>query len=299
VARACRACTGCVELPDDDQQAPDTAPQDSAEPEDTGPPAPCAFPEEEPNNTLGQAQEIDIEAWACGTISESGDLDTFRFVGTEEGWLRVWVRGFDIGSYAELSLYVSDNTQEYAAIQLNSEDSTDPLLVVPVPDGHTWFAQVGDAYGGAGERYIWELIGSITKAPVEWTVEEVEPNDIMVDGQFVEDGDVIYGTVGVAGDYDWFLFEVPEGKVDIVARVVAKKEGSPLDATLVLYTPDGVVKSTVASGELGSDRDPLMEISLDEAGTWGLLMKSVNGANPLFWYSLEFSMDTEADTGQN
>ncbi|MEC8424799.1 MAG: hypothetical protein VX000_13540, partial [Myxococcota bacterium] len=99
-------------------------------------PPPCAVPEEEPNDTRSEAQVLPAEAWACGFISEQGDVESFTTEAAEDGWLTVWARGVAFGSTADLQLFLEDlDDNDVKAGQSWMPGSTDALLTVPVAAG--------------------------------------------------------------------------------------------------------------------------------------------------------------------
>ena len=88
-----------------DDQNTDSGEKDSGDTAvDTAPPPPCPVMEEEPNGDYDTAQIVQMEKWICGTFDEASesaaDLDVFSFTTAEEGWVKMWARGQDIGSSA-------------------------------------------------------------------------------------------------------------------------------------------------------------------------------------------------------
>ncbi len=303
----CALFRGCVnpDLPSDsdkpNQDSPpaDTGPEDTAV--DTAPPPPCDAPEVEPNNTQADAQAIELDDWACGVLDEPADLDTLRFETTEGGWLRAWARGADIGSSADLQLYLVDEGNDNRALTLAQRDSTDPLLVVPVDEADTWYAVISDQYYTYSDDHIWEFAASMAKAPVDWDVSEEEPNGSMDEGNLLEPPVRVYGVLSEGSDRDWFRFEVPDtpsGKAAITIRVDAWRYGSPLDARVKLYDPSGQKQTGSGHGETTTDFDPLVEWTATEPGEWGVLIYSDDGVgSPLYWYVIDIEVDADADTG--
>jgi hypothetical protein len=306
----CRAFIGCAgDLPsdpvDDKPEPIDTGPveTDSGDtaPVDTGPPPLCEWPEEEPNSTAGQAQPLPLETWACGTLETQGDFDVFRFSIEQPGWVKVWVRGQDLGTSSNLQLTLDDAAYDYTTLVTSSPDSLDPVLLFPVYEPITLYATIADQFYGYGEDYIWQLIASEAKAPVLWTASEVEPNDGIQDGLLINSTDRIFGIIDAGSDADWFTFEVPQGaESQISAHIEAWNYGSPINARITLY--DGS-ESRVASSNMGEnsyDLDPQMTYSVSaedasEDTTWGIKVapREGSGGGLAYWYVLEVTVETD------
>lgn len=310
----CRAFIGCAgDLPTDtpDKTDPiDTGPveTDSGDtgPIDTGPVPLCDWPEEEPNSSPSQAQELPMETWACGTLETSGDFDVFRFTLEEAGWVKVWVRGQDLGTSSNLQLTLDDASYDYTTLVTSSPGSLDPILAFPVGEAHTFYATIADQFYGYGEEYIWQLIASEAKAPLLWSGSEEEPNDGIQDGQFIVSGDRIFGVIDAGSDADWYLVELPEdGESIITARIEAWNYGSPINARIILYDSG---ESRVASSNIGSnayDLDPILTYttsakSASDENVWGIKVspREDSGGGLAYWYVLELTVETEGkDTG--
>jgi hypothetical protein len=309
----CRAFIGCAgDLPTDtpdDVDPIDTAPVevDTADtgPVDTGPPPLCDWPEEEPNSTLGQAQSLPMETWACGTLETAGDFDIFRFNLENAGWVKVWVRGQDLGTSSNLQVTLDDASYDYTTLVTSSPGSLDPKLTFPVEEANTFYVTIADQFYGYGEDYIWQLMASEAKAPVLWTGSESEPNDGIQDGQLIASGDRIFGLIDAGSDADWFLFELPEGvESTITARIEAWNYGSPINARLILYDATASRLASSSIGESAYDLDPILTYSVTsdatEDGTlWGIKVspRDGSGGGLAYWYVLDLTVET-TDTGQ-
>lgn len=307
---SCKGCYGCFsfdlpdpEKPDHDESVDtndDTA-EDTAD--DTAETLPCATPEVEPNDREEEAQDIPMEAWACGTLLEKGDVETLRFENAEEGWIRLWARGAELGSNADLQIVLQDSTKEYSAINVAMPGSTDPQIVAPIPAGLTMYATIADQYFGYGENHEWDFIADMTKAPLDWdgTEGDDDPdddennNDALARGTLLSSGSRTWGTTSTSSDRDWFLVEVPEGESVLSLKIEAWNFGSPMHGYMALYSPGGeeLIKER-DHGAYSSDLDPAFEAKLSEAGTYGVLVKEDGGSgSPLYWYVLSMTLETE------
>lgn len=303
---SCKGCSACgPAFPDNSQNNNSTPPPERdtvADDTGEGPPPPCDVPEVEPNDTRSEAQELPMEAWACGTIATQNDADVFRFEVPEAGWLKVWARGADIGSNADLQLVLADSDDRITGYSVHQPNSTDPLLIVPVDEPLSLYAAVSDQFSGYGDDEIWRLIASMTKPPVSWNAEEAEgldvgDNDTLATGESVESGDRVLGTVASGDDRDWYLVSLPAGiKATIEAKIEAFDYGSPLHAHIYIYDPDGNKKK----GKQDATGDPELSYSTSDGGDWAVLVKSASGSgSPLYWYVLDLTVSLETDSGES
>jgi len=305
----CAACYG--DLPtnnkNDDDDNTDTAVEDTAVedtgPVDTGPPPPCAVPEEEPNNSVTDAQKLPLERWACGVLLEQGDLDYFYFDVPTAGWYRVWVRGQDIGSSSDLQLAFSNTTSTYTALATTSPNSLDPQIVFYAEGADRFQVSVADTFYGYGDDYIWEMMATESKEPVDWNVVEDEwvgsggSNDALVDGEPVEDGDQILGVLNPGSDQDFYIIDLPAGDVSLVAQVHAWNYGSPLYSTLRVFDMDGTELRERSYGGSGLDYDP--KLTYKTTGPVQLAVQvdvqnNAGGGGLSHWYMLELAVEDTA-----
>ena len=314
----CRNFIGCApDLPNDppedtepiDTGPVDTGPEDTG-PVDTGPPPLCDWPEEEPNSTLGQAQELPMETWACGVLETEGDFDIFRFSLEDAGWVKVWVRGQDLGTSSNLQLTLDDASYDYTTLVTSSPGSNDPILLFPVYSGHTFYVTIADQFYGHGEDYIWQLMASEAKQPVLWTGTEEEPNNGIQDGLLISNSERMYGVIEAGSDADWFLIDVPDPEnTTITVRVDAWNYGSPLSSIISLYDSDATRITAANTGENSYDLDPILSWTYPEdpeddyalaAGTWGIKVapRENTGGGLAYWYVLDVTVETDTvDSG--
>lgn len=104
-------------------------------------------------------------------------------------------------------------------------------------------------------------------------VVEREPNDARAAAQRVKRPVVVHGRIDAPGDVDVFRFDTASGET-VVAEILARRLGSPLDARLVLRDAFG---KEVASGDDAEDRgeglathhaDPCVVVPVRTAGAW-------------------------------
>lgn len=272
---------------------------DSSPPIDTTPEPPCDVPEVEPHS-VSDPQELPLDQWACGSFSSMADWEYFQFRVDQPDWVRLAIRASSIGSSADVAIVLADDDDgSYYANVASSAESSDPFLVFPSDEARDFVVAMGESYYGYGDDYTWEMMATVTKPPVEWTTEEVEPNDDIGAEAPIAEGEVIFATISSTSDFDRFSFEIPDdAKRDVRVTVVAIAEGSPADTRLLAYDPEGKLAKSAASGESLYDRDPVLEFSTDAAGTWTLLVREdYDKGSPFYWYTIQLEIsDPPADT---
>ena len=311
----CTSCTGCQpQLPadvnntDNAQPAnePDNTDDTGADTGDSGfEPPPCPIMEIEPNDSYAEGQLVVLEKWICGDFYKEFDLDNYGFVYPEEdGWLKLWARGQDIGSLSDLLITVNQDLN--TAVSFAQMDSTDPLMIIPVTNADVIFATLQDQYGGYGENNFYEFLISQVKAPVEWNTEEQDDfgsNNSPAGANPIEDGTRLFGRTATNTDTDWYKFSTQAGvSTTIELSITAFQEGSPLDAIIYLY-PEGAFSSSstpyVAVRNNGTDvannLDPILRYTTSQGGEWAVLIKNnASGGSDFHWYVLDVSI-TEAE----
>lgn len=295
---------GCTCRP---QLPPDDPPDDTDEPEetgetgetgDTGPPPPCDVPELEPNDDPGTALDLPTEAQACGGFDEVSDFDWWEFEADDDGWLAIELEAGP-GSASDVNLLIlpieTSQGSNWAAARDDDEDSTDAHVLFPAPSG-TYQINVSEQQLKAGERYLYELLISEAKAPVTWTFEELEPNDVQAEAIPLVSGDAVLGWSDGQADFDWYEIAVPAGKRTVTIDIDAYPFGSIGDFTVVLWGPSGT--SAPGCGVCEYEReapglsDPYVEY--DSAGGETLYIQVLEDSSrfgPPAWYLLSVTVE--------
>ncbi|MFH1468988.1 MAG: hypothetical protein ABIO70_31670 [Pseudomonadota bacterium] len=310
----CKSCAGCFhpEQPtkpnehhgetDEPLDTEDTSPV-----VDTAPPPPCAVPETEPNNSLGDANAVPLEQQACGDFLDAGDGDWLVFPGEDADWLRVEVDAASRGSRASVAFSLMARASGELTLKTSDAFVEDPWILFPALGDEEYHLYLTEADALSGDDYGWWLLVSEDKAPVGWTREEVEANNTAAQAETVEPGDVIFGRISSSYDYDWYHLQVPASEAGITwtFTVEAYSSGSPLAARMSLYGPEVVgadiddvpyLKSVFHDSTV-ADRDPVIEWPSRDATDWYLLVKMTreeSEANPgsaFHWYTLSIDND--------
>jgi hypothetical protein len=295
---SCKGCEGCWEpgLPDDpDERRGDTSGEDTADTsgEDTAPPPPCDVPETEPNDTLDEPDDVPQESLACGEFGFQGDADWLRIPEEDSAWLKFDVTAADVGSKANVTFSIWDEAFTLSATVYASQESTDPFLVFPTFGAGSYLVWLWEGDGGYGEDFGWAIRASETKAPVEWTTEEVEPDDLASEAMAIAEGDQVFAFFQENDDYDWYRVEIPETGPQWSFRIEANGSGSPVNINLFLYS-DAILSDSGVSplardfkGDDEYDLDANLRYTFTTPGTYFLLVKEHMGRGGAFyWYTL-------------
>lgn len=277
---------------------------------DTAPPPPCPVPEIEPNDSVTEPGALPMERRACGTIDAPLDLDVWEFTLEDDSWLAVEVEASS-GSIADMNLLLTPDQGSWAATRADDPESKDTHLLFPAPAG-VYTVTVSEQTFQGGERYGYDLLVSESKAPVDYTRAEVEPNDTQAAAEVISDGDVVLGTIdgnGALADLDWYRISVPAGKHTLTVDLDAYDLGSAADLTVYLYDqalnplpigcrdPCGVptcVPCAFEGGIRGVEFDPLA--SYDSVGGETLYVQVLEDASregPASWYAMTIRLEGE------
>ncbi|MCE5239820.1 PPC domain-containing protein [bacterium] len=111
---------------------------------------------------------------------------------------------------------------------------------------------------------------------------EAEPNDSAAAPQLVSPPVVLNGRIGQPGDVDCFRFAGRAGE-EVVAEVLARRLGSPVDSLLQLTGPDGALvvanddTDDPAAGLVAHQADSVVRVKLPVDGDYVLALSDVQG----------------------
>jgi hypothetical protein len=267
---------------------------------DTAPDLPCPVPEIEPNNSFNEATALAMEHWGCGAYDEPGDFDVWEFDFSGGGWLGVTVRAEALGSYADAVLVLTAPDGSAADVRAGHE-TKDPILLFPgVAGSYSALLSERNIQGDA-EFYFYDILATLAKPPLSWSIDEQESNDSYTTAQEIEDGDTLMAGFESSSDNDWYVIAVPAGKHTLRIDVDAFQHGSAGDLSLFLYDsnleplPEGCVLYGTCGfyhGEQGWERDPVMQYS--STGDEELYIRADEAADRgglPFWYRLTVSLE--------
>ncbi len=251
-----------------------------------------------------------LEQTACGCFTEQADGEWLVFPAEDAEWIRIQVDAASRGSAADVAFNISALESFAVTLITGTMYSEDPWIVFPALGDAEYHLYLSERAGQYGDDYEWQLLASEDKAPVEYTVVEVEDNDTADQAQDLPAGETVLGIISEPGDYDWYHIPVPDPgdaeKIKWTIDVEAYTSGSPLASRITLYESDVVgadlddvdwLATSFADSE-DYDQDPKIEIQSEEASDWYLVIKNpTSGGNdrgsPFHWYSLAIDNDLE------
>jgi hypothetical protein len=302
---ACRACEPQLPSTNNEEQKEDTSkdesppvdsPQDSKE--DSEPAPFCDLMETEPNDTLDTPMSMPMGQWICGLVDHFADADFYSITPTEPGWITIEVDAASRGSSADMDLTVTDGDR--SVIVYTSYLSTDPKISFPADTVDTYIGWVSEhSQLLYGEDYKWYLRAYVDKAPLGWSMEEVEPNGIDTPQELPME-ERVYGTISSSEDQDWYHVRTPDTASALILDIDANEYGSPMNATMVIRSANIAEQDYIIKwrevGEIDYNPDPHWEMKVEGPMDLYLQIFDTNEAASRFhWYTL--SVKAEYDTG--
>ena len=142
------------------------------------------------------------------------------------------------------------------------------------------------------------MLVSSVKQPVNWNVDEIEPNDSFSEAQLVEDGDEIFGGFATSGDNDFYKIVVPANKHLLTLDVEAMEYGSAANTSILLKdeNQNGLPSDGYEwyYGEEPSERDPFVAWNSvgDEVLYFNIREWSSRGGRP-YWYMIKVTLEDQ------
>jgi len=166
-------------------------------------------------------------------------------------------------------------------------------VLAQTPRAGSWqdaVRRLGDAHVGHPIRS-----GRVVASPTA-IIAESEPNDSIRTADSIALGDQAVGVLNPARDVDVWFVDLTEGQlfsVDVDAQVL----GSPLDAQLVLFAPDG--RTVLAFNDDFNDLDSRISFRVPASGRYFVAIGSFGGntGSPLARYALNFGTVTCSGLG--
>ena len=213
-------------------------PPDTDVPVDTAPPPRCSLEETEPNALESDADDLPLEVDACGWFQAPYDSDRWQFEVPVATWVGVTVTARENGSIADPDVVIYQ--QNYSVDRIAGDDTADVHLLMPMEAGP--YSMVVTEHSQTGEdngRFFYDIDASVQKAPRSWSLSEEEPNNTVETALVAQDGDSVFGVIGVQGDIDLLEIQIPEGRHTLTVSVDAFSLGSPADLMLNLIDAAG------------------------------------------------------------
>ncbi len=313
----CNGCRPALPPPLDTDEPPDTPPVDTetgetAAPVDTAPPPPCPVVEVEPNDAIGQAQELPLQTWACGEFDYILDGEWFIVTPTVSAeqtteantpWMTIQVEAASRGSSANPQILLSVGGE--SVLKFGDYLTTDPRLVFPIPSVEPYAINLGESDLLYGEDYRWHLMASIDKAPVSWDHAEIEAGDDPDTPDVVEAidndneataqpfplGERLYGAIEAPGDFDWYKVSVTDvGEVLLVFDIDAYGFGSAADLTIWVYDTVGSEPDMKPYGRTNADLDSWLQKRVVGPADYYVRVRDQDDQGSRFhWYTLSIT----------
>lgn len=229
-----------------------------------------------PSTTATEPVEIALPVVVNGQIMP-GAVDRYRFTCTKGQRLIV------AASARELIPYISDAVPGWFQAVLSLRDSAgrevqyadhdafrpDPVLSYEVPSDGAYTLEIKDSIYRGREDFVYRITvnESGKRAPVSRVVAKDR------DKQKVKIPAVVTGCIDRPGDWDVYRFDGRKGE-EIVADIVARRQGSPLDSVLRLTDAKGKELAVnddtedKGSGLLTHHADSHMAFKLPAKGTY-------------------------------
>jgi hypothetical protein len=270
---------------------------------DTAPPKECDAPEVEPNDTVLEPSILPTNVVGCGDFSFDGDFDNWRIVVDEPSWLTVQAYADD-GSTSDVAIILSSAQTGIAAARDTDEENPGVVTLLFPAEPDTYALNVREEQNKSGERYTYEVIATVSKAPyfedsdggiIDWMPEQ-EPNDIFeTEATPLRDGDAILGSSTMPFDIDWYRVSVAPGKHTLDFEIQAYRKGSAGNYRLSLFTEDQQLIDEAVANPGTSSYDPRLVYQSDGDETLYLQVREENNlGNPAIWYML----DTRVEASQ-
>jgi len=122
------------------------------------PDSPVAPTEKEPNNTLENAQQIEMPAMVVGVIGSADDEDRFRFPAKKNEMIEAFVEAASFGSPLDAWLKIEDSGGKELARTDDADGSRDPRLEWQAPSDGAFVVAVGSTTHRGGEEFRYRLL---------------------------------------------------------------------------------------------------------------------------------------------
>jgi hypothetical protein len=250
---------------------------------------------ENPGNTT----PITLPATLNGQILP-GDADRYRFQAQQGQPLLIDVHARRIIPYlsdavpgwfqATVTLYDADGTE--IAYADDFQFQPDPILRCDIPQDGTYTLEIRDALHRGREDFVYRI--AIGEPPPD-EHNKPEKNSTASAAQDVSIPQTIDGSINAPGDMHVFRFSGQAGQ-NIVAEIIARRLGSPLDSALKLTDVDGAQiafnddHETYDAGLATHHADSRLSATLPADGQYSLyLVDQQQNGGPDFTYRLQLT----------
>jgi len=222
--------------------------------------------EEEPNDTLGAADPIELGASVTGAIGEQGDRDWFRFSVPAPGRLTASLDASPADLHLRLRLYSSSGNHIVTG-QPTAMGGTFSL-VHDVREPDTFFLLVEDLDRNRYSEGVYRFSTSLLEVD-----DPFEPNDDFGDAALVDDINRVTAYVFPGGDHDWYRIRVSDTSEPL--RVIISDLPENIAPHVAIYN-NSKESLTSRSGVAGMDME--LAYSLPAPGDYFVRMRATSSS---------------------
>ncbi len=243
--------------------------------------------EQEPNNSLQQANAITPDVTVSGSLGQFGDVDFFSFNGRAGQRVTIMTTAERLTppSPADTVVALLDATGREVAS--NNDDprggTRDSFLQATLPSAGPFFVTLRDLFNRGGKSFVYRM--DVTLAGTAGSLSESEPNDTFASANKLPADTPISGAIAPAGDTDVFTFEAEAGQV-IAINGDAASLSPPSPATIKIELFFLNLKIAESDGSFFS-RDPFILFIAPARGRYFLRVTETSGrGGPSFVYRI-------------
>ncbi|HXF05773.1 MAG TPA: DVUA0089 family protein [Blastocatellia bacterium] len=243
--------------------------------------------EQEPNNTIQQANTITPNVTISGSFGQFGDTDVFSFSGRAGQRVTIVTRADRLAPPSPADTVVSVLDAGGRQLATNNDDprggTRDSFLEATLPSTGTFFVSLRDVFNRGGKSFVYEM--DVTLMGTAGTSVESEPNDTFASANDIDPETTISATINPAGDVDVFSFEAQAGQF-ITVDVDAQSLSPPSPAAIKIELFFLNVKLAESDGSFLS-RDPLIVFIAPFGGRYFIRVTETEGlGGPSFDYQV-------------
>jgi hypothetical protein len=127
------------------------------------------MPEQEPNDSVANAQGVSMPGTVMGCIERAGDEDRFSFTAVKERTYEFKIVAARAGSALDARLRIENQEGKEVGRNDDAPGSRDPLLTWKAPSDGAFFAVIGDVTHHGGADYFYRFAAGESRPKVEAT----------------------------------------------------------------------------------------------------------------------------------
>lgn len=228
---------------------------------------PYATDEQEPNDTLGQANLIGPTGSVQGSIDPIGDHDWYALELERQGTLEIRVTNVPQALDIHVRVYNAERTMHHNWIA-PLRAGADLEAVVDIPRGGRYYLQVVDGKDDASDPNPYTL--TVAYRPGD----ALEPNNSFGTATPIAPDDEVLASILPKGDEDWYTFEAPRRGA---LHVAITEPPAELAIQFRVYNAEGtMLRNWTAPLRAGAEN--ISVVDLPAAGRYYLQLADAGGA---------------------